>query len=388
MKPCKWTPAILALGLFFLAPAAHADWQPAKRLTWTPGDSFRPRAAVDSSGNLHLVWYDSLAENSEVYYSRSTDGGTTWTAKKALTVNPGVSNEPFIAVDPKDRLHVFWANNAPGNAEIYYKKSTSGGTTWSQIKRLTWTAGLSLYPVAAVDVGALNSLLLVWMDKTPGNFEIYFKKSTDGGDTWSSSKRLTWNSGASSRPVIAVSEYSNLHVVWYDDTPGASEVYYRRSTDYGVIWSPTRRLTWTAGTSLFPTIVASAIDFNLIWCDHDPGNLEIYYKKSTDGGDTWTAGKRLTWTSLDNESPSAAIDANNNLHLLWSDLTPGSYEVYYRKCTKSLGGADTWTPSKRLTWNPGESRHAVICIDPSEGLHVFWSDSTPGNFEIYYKKGN
>jgi len=387
MKPLKWWPAILALALFFLPTASRADWQSAKRLTWTPGDSFGPRAAIDSSGNLHLVWYDLVAEVCDIYYKKSTDGGSTWTAKKALTVNPSSSLEPFIAIDPKDRLHVVWSDNAPGNSEIYYKKSTNGGATWSQSKRLTWTAGQSLYPVVAVDTAHLNSLFLVWMDKTSGNYEVYFKKSTDGGDTWSSNKRLTWTSDASSHPVIAV-DHSNLHVVWYDGTQAASEVYYRVSYDYGVVWSPTRRLTWTAGLSLVPIIVISHLDFNLIWSDGSPGNLEIYYKKTTDGGEHWTS-KRLTWTSLDTESPAAAFDAAvDDLHLVWSDPTPGSYEVYYRKCSKDQGKDDTWSPSERLTWNLGDSRHPVICVDLSGGLHVFWSDSTPGNFEVYYTRSN
>jgi len=49
---------IATLGLFLLAQAAQADWTPAKRLTWTSGISNYPAIAVDSSGNLHLVWAD------------------------------------------------------------------------------------------------------------------------------------------------------------------------------------------------------------------------------------------------------------------------------------------------------------------------------------------
>jgi hypothetical protein len=28
----------------------------------------------------------------------------------------------------------------------------------------------------------------------------------------------------------------------------------------------------------------------------------------------------------------------------------------------------------------------MIAVDPSANLHVVWSDHTPGNFEIYYRK--
>jgi hypothetical protein len=47
-----------------------------------------------------------------------------------------------------------------------------------------------------------------------------------------------------------------------------------------------------------------------------------------------------------------------------------------------------WTPAKRLTWTSGRSNSPAIAADSSDDLHVVWSDNTPGNFEIYYKKGN
>jgi hypothetical protein len=30
----------------------------------------------------------------------------------------------------------------------------------------------------------------------------------------------------------------------------------------------------------------------------------------------------------------------------------------------------------------------AIAVDPSGNIHVVWYDDTPGDFEIYYKKGN
>jgi len=53
------------------------------------------------------------------------------------------------------------------------------------------TSGDSGLPVIAADSG--GSLNVVWVDNTPGNSEIFFKKSTDGGAAWTAGKRLTWN---------------------------------------------------------------------------------------------------------------------------------------------------------------------------------------------------
>jgi len=44
------------------------DWTPSQGLPWTTGDSKFPAIAVDSSGNLHVVWWDDTPGNSEIYY--------------------------------------------------------------------------------------------------------------------------------------------------------------------------------------------------------------------------------------------------------------------------------------------------------------------------------
>ena len=61
---------IAALGLLLFAQAAQAQWSPAKRLTWTSGDTLSPVIAADSLGNLHVVWRDSMSGNLEIYYKK------------------------------------------------------------------------------------------------------------------------------------------------------------------------------------------------------------------------------------------------------------------------------------------------------------------------------
>jgi hypothetical protein len=45
--------------------------------------------------------------------------------------------------------------------------------------------------------------------------------------TWSGVIRLTCNSGLSSSPCIAADSGDGIHVVWFDETPGMAEIYYR-----------------------------------------------------------------------------------------------------------------------------------------------------------------
>ena len=69
-----------ALGLFLVSCWAVAGWTPAQRITWNSGASESPALAVDSLGNLHVVWNDDTPGNEEIYYKMSKDGGTSWTA--------------------------------------------------------------------------------------------------------------------------------------------------------------------------------------------------------------------------------------------------------------------------------------------------------------------
>ena len=81
---------------------------------------------------------------------------------------------------------------------------------------------------------------VIWYDDRDGNFEIYYKRSTNGGVSWGTDTRLTNNSGNSIAPSLAVSG-SVLHIVWYDDRDGNNEIYYKRSTDDGITWGTDTR---------------------------------------------------------------------------------------------------------------------------------------------------
>jgi hypothetical protein len=372
---------IAALALFFFAQTAQGDWTSAKRLTWTSGNSFDPDIAVDSSGKLHIVWSDDKTGNDEIYYQKSTNGGTTWSTSRRLTWTSGDSQDPAIAVDLSDCLHVVWRDITPGNFAIYYKKSTDGGASWTTGQRLSMVPGDSGNPGIAVDPS--GRLHLVWYNSVGGESDIYYKRSTNSGASWTASQRLTWTTGFSAYPAIGVDLSGTVHVVWYDNTPGNYEIYYKRSTDSGASWTASQRLTWTSGTSYVPRIAAdSSGKVHMVWFDNTPGNYEIYYKRTTDGGANWTSNQRLTWTSGDSWDPAIAIDSLDNLHVVWHDFTPGNDEIYY---TKSPDGGTTWTARQRLTWTAGSSRVPSIAADPFGDLHVLWHDDTPGNYEIYYK---
>jgi hypothetical protein len=183
-------------------------------------------------------------------------------------------------------VHVVWG----GGGGIYYKRSTDDGVSWGPDTRLTFQSALSVAPTVSV-VGSIVNC--AWHDFRDGNAEIYYKRSTNGGVTWGNDMRLTNNPAPSTRPCISGSG-SYVHVVWWEARDGNWEIYYKRSTDGGTNWGADVRLTINPAFSEYPSVSASGMFVHVAWCDDRDGNMEIYYKRSTNGGTTWGADIRLT----------------------------------------------------------------------------------------------
>jgi len=167
---------------------------------------------------------------------RSTTRGAPTEAQPGLRpedhLDSGNSSFPAVGIDSNDDLHVIWCDQTPGPSDIYYKRSSDGGSTWTTSRRITWTSGSSEKSALAVD--SSDALHVVWSDYQVGNPEIYYMRSTDGGSTWSVARRMTWTSGNSSRPAIAVDSSDTLHVVWNDWTLPA------RKSITGTAWTEER----------------------------------------------------------------------------------------------------------------------------------------------------
>ena len=373
---------ISALALLLFAQAAQADWTATKRLTWNSGSSWASAIGAYPPGYLYVVYNDDAAGNSNLYLKKSTDNGATWTPSKRLTWMSGDAYMAAMAINGYGYLYLVWYDDTPGNDDLYFKKSTDGGASWSASQRLTWTAGASRRPQIAAD--SFGHLHVVWNEETAGGWEICYKKSTDGGDSWLANKRITWTGGASAYPRIAADSSGYLHVIWKEELAANAEIFTKKSTDNGDTWTTNKRLTWNAGDSWSPAMaMSSSGDIHVVWDDDTPDNREIYYKKSTDGGDAWTANTRASSTSGASSYAAIAVDSSGHLHVVWMDDTPGNWEIYH--CQSTNGGA-SWSPGRRLTWNSGQSSFAALAVDTLDNLHAVWSDATPGNFEVYYKK--
>ena len=357
-----------------------SQWQADVRLTNNDSASFTSYnnawCVAANENVVHVVWRDNRDGNTEIYYKRSTDAGVSWGADVRMTNNTNNSYSPSVAVSGS-AVHVVWYDRPDGNWEIYYKRSTDAGVSWGTNTRLTINGADSYDPSIAVSGLFVN---VVWKDYREGNDEIYYKRSTDGGVNWGADTRLTNNIDNSAGPSVTVSG-SVVHVVWMDNRDGNLEIYYKRSSDAGVSWGTDTRLTNNSFYSFTPSAAGSGSVVHVVWCDYRDGNPEIYYKRSTDAGISWGIDTRLTNNTAVSKYPSVAV-SGSVVHVVWQDYRGGNCQIYYKR---SIDAGVSWGADTRLTNNTTVSEYSSVAVSGSV-VHVVWMDDRDGNEEIYYKR--
>jgi hypothetical protein len=241
---------------------------------------------------------------------------------------------------------------------------------------------------------------IAWRDERDGNGEIYYKRSTDAGLTWGTDTRLTNSSGYSEAPNITLSG-SNVHVTWQDDRDGNFEVYYKRSTDGGITWGPETRLTNAGGNSLRTFTAVSGTAVHLVFMDERDGNWEIYYKKDPTGNPVtqpppapnlvsppnwstiYTLTPLLDWDSVitaNSYSVQIASDSIfSNIRIDTSGLNYSSFTVpagklfpgqtyFWRVRGTNIAGNGPWSSIWRFYVAPGPPAPNLVA-PPNDSLH-------------------
>ena len=375
---------VLLFGVLLSLPTeSQAQWQTDVRLTYDPGLSltaYNNGWRIAANGDVvHAVWADDGDGNLEIYYKRSVDGGITWGPDLRVTSNTAESHHPSVSVSGSV-LHVVWQDNRDGNFEIYYKRSTDGGIGWGGDTRLTNDSAESRYPSAAVSGQAIH---VVWYDSRDGNEEIYYKRSTDGGSSWGTDTRLSNDPAWSTFASVSVSG-SVVLVVWADLRDAGWEIYYKRSADGGISWGPETRLTYSIRWAEYPSVSVSGSVVHVVWQDDRHTTEEVYYIRSTDGGASWGAETRLTNNTAWSLRPCVSV-SGSVVHVVWHDYRDGNAEIYYKR---SPDGGSSWEADTRLTSNSAYSENPSVSASgspPNGGVHVVWQDDRDGNYGIYYE---
>ena len=148
------------------------------------------RPVVAPDGSLYVFFEGStrLAAASSTYVVKSTDGGARWGTPQAISTLVDsdvlrdtafrVNSYPAAAVAPNGDLYATWTTMVAGASTAVYSKSADGGTTWSAPARVFADTSRKPvgYPVTQPGGGALKA------PKPAGSVEDIFPAVDVGAD--------------------------------------------------------------------------------------------------------------------------------------------------------------------------------------------------------------
>jgi hypothetical protein len=281
--------------------------------------------------NLYLSFemYNSTDDEFEVFVSRSTDHGATWSTPMQLSVNSGVNSEGFtwpstVNVAPNGDVYVAYH----AQPDLTDTDVEGGERDLSAVPLTTVTKGNNPNGVSGEDIvfrstdgGATFAQRSVAL--TAGHADITYNRQTAangrniaGANYWTMGSAQPWVLADPARP-------GNVYVIAADDpndgaggTVDRADVVIARSTDDGNTWSSPQ--TVEAGSNvagvninsfqLFPTAaIDQSGDIVVAWYDNrrslvnSNGHyfLDVFARYSTDGGVTWSDAFQVNSTNMD-----------------------------------------------------------------------------------------
>ncbi len=282
--------------------------------------------AFDKLGTTNY-WAHNATRNG-VFIKRSLDGGKSWEGRAIAVIShpsdPGIpfEDKPYLVADTQPRsphrgnLYVGWTRFTLDKSVILFSRSINGGLTWSEPIKIDSVDGLPRDDNGAVEgftgaVAADGTLYVVWA----GDNRIDFTFSRDGGKTFVPSRGIVptappqFNVSETSRangfPQIAIDPRGKgtLFITWSDYRNGDVDIFASTSRDQGHSWSPPVRVNndplHNGADQFFQWLAVDPSDGTayVIFYDRrgDPQNKKtlVVLARSTDSGQTFT---NYAWT--------------------------------------------------------------------------------------------
>jgi len=351
--------------------------------------------------NVYVVWEeDTVADsttnkqelpttgstNYDIYFKKSTDGGITFSKAINISTNPGVSQHPQIAVSDSN-VYLAWTDDTSYNKEILFRMSSNEGDSFGRTIKLSDGIGES-YNQEISSYG--NNVYVVWENKYDNTDHI---KITGSTNTIGISDD-DFNNASDVRHIIGVNN---------------KRILFKASTDSGNSFKNVETITTNLGgiADLYPKIAASQNYVYLTWSvgmptsrveyrvsDYGNNNNNnsnndvigqkqgIYFTKSSDNGGNFTNAVKLNIdASHAGESQIAA--SGNQVYVIWSgnsdNLIPN--DLYF---VKSTDNGKAFTAESSLSKKT--SLNAELAVD-GNNVYIIWQDILrPDNQEILIKK--
>ena len=304
------------------------------------------------------------------------------------------------------------SSRGPSNYDIFFKKSTDGGLTFSKAINISDNAGFSQHPQIAVSG---SNVYLAWTDDTSSNKQILFRMSSDEGSNFGRTIKLS--DGLSESYNQEISAYgNNVYVVWENkygntnnirDTSTTNEkldrILFKASTDGGNSFKNEKIITTRVEgiAQMYPKIAASGNDVYLTWSlgmatsraqdkisDYQINGVDreqgIFFTKSSDSGESFTNIVKVN-SKASHAGESQIAASGNKVYIVWSgnsdNLIPN--DLFFMRSTDN---GDSFTTESSLSKK--SSLNAELAVN-GNNVYIIWQDFLrPNNQEILIKKSS
>jgi hypothetical protein len=319
-----------------------------------------PVIVADLVGTLHVVYAVALNEGRGIYYTRSDDGGETWSEAQvvfgAAAAGWAMVGHPSLAVDGQGTLHVAWVRAPlPGSGlpeGVYYARSGVGGEVLEQNSGQTlplrtphprpgqalrqnsgqaWSEPVQVadgaYDWPWVVAAPTGQVHLLW-GEAQGRFGWTHQWSGDGGAGWTRPERVRRFLGVPGPVELVADGAGTLHLVGVgEDDAGEPALLYTTWADER--WGELESFRLAPGASGEPG-VAVALRPAL-------GRLDVTFR-----GETESEGGEAQMDVFYASRPVPAVE-----------VTPGPAFTSQPTMPPMSGSTPTVTPTPRPTVNPG-----------------------------------
>lgn len=260
----------------------------------------------------------------------------------------------FDVVRGDGRIHLLLAGKVDGQSELRYVRSTDGGKHWSVPVRVDVGAPppFGLGHGSDVQIGAsADRLLAVWPVKGEGwggSGPLVSATSSDGGQHWQPGPRPAPGfDGGQGYAALKADRAGHFQLVWLDSRAGQQGLYFARSIDGGQAWSAPEAVD--AATCFCCTnelLTSPTGELMVLYRDAEPRDMTLA-EYGADG--RWQnlgalGGFGWQFNGCPEVGGSLAF-AGGKLHaLIWTGK-PKATGVYY---LQSTDGGRSWSAPRRL----------------------------------------
>lgn len=355
----------MLLAIVSIVKTQASEWSEPQQLTTDPAFDHYASIMQDSSGKIWLVWF---RDGKEILYKISSDEGTSWSSPEVLVPDISKAGGTSLLQDSTGRIWIAWGSvqQSSVGADIFYITSDDGGLSWSAHQQLTNYLGDDNIP-SLIEVS--GEVWVVFRSYgLSSNEDIWYKKTVDGGVTWSDPISLTSHPAREFTPDAMVDSTGKIWVAWCRELASGNEnIYYKTSIDNGISWSSDQELTTHPNDEGHPTIIGDASGKIFIFYTSYGATADIWYNTTEDGGETWSDYHELTVDSYSNGVPYAALISNEVWVILQSNRA-GNYDIWMSKITPAVTATVNIDPNTLNLKSNGQWITAYITLP--EGYNV------------------